>query len=262
MCWRPVPSDIGNHVNSSHLSVRVDRKDFDGKTVLADFNLQVGRGQIVALVGASGCGKSTLLRIVSGLDRHYAGEVRLDGQARHGVSRDIGFIFQEPRLLPWLTVAENIAFDAGDKGAGHAGVHPRAAALIERVGLKGFELALPKALSGGMAQRTAIARGLFNRPQLLLLDEPFSAVDAFTRMKLQDLLLDVVQDSQATLVLVTHDIDEAIYLADRVVILDNGPGPAVDDIFIDLPRRRDRRADSLGDYRKIVLDALEVVHAI
>jgi sulfonate transport system ATP-binding protein len=249
-------------LNSPHLSICIDRKEFDGTPVLADFNLQVARGQIIALVGASGCGKSTLLRIVSGLDARYVGEVRLDGQSRRGVSRDIGFIFQEPRLLPWLTVAENIAFDADHKERSRTEVHPRAAALIARVGLSGFESALPKALSGGMAQRTAIARGLFNRPQLLLLDEPFSAVDAFTRMKLQDLLLDVVQDSGATLLLVTHDIDEAIYLADRVVILDSGPGPAVADIAIDLPRRRDRRADRLSHYRKLVLDALEIVHAI
>jgi sulfonate transport system ATP-binding protein len=243
------------------LSIRIERKEFDGKTVLADFNLQVSHGQIVALVGASGCGKSTLLRIVAGLDGNYEGYVRLAGVPRQGVSRDIGFIFQEPRLLPWLNVAENIAFDIGG-GDLKGGVHPRVAALIDRVGLCGFEFALPKSLSGGMAQRTAIARGLFNQPQLLLLDEPFSAVDAFTRMKLQDLLLDVARDSDATLLLVTHDIDEAVYLADRVLILDNGPGPAVADIAIDLAHKRDRGSDELGQYRKIILEALESIHAI
>ena len=247
----------------AHLSIRITHKAFNDKTVLADFNLQVASGQVVALVGASGCGKSTLLRIVAGLDRDYNGQVHLDGRRRQGVSSDIGFIFQEPRLLPWLNVLQNVAFDHAPGGAHTKGdADARAVALVERVGLKGFELALPKSLSGGMAQRTAIARGLFGQPQLLLLDEPFSAVDAFTRMKLQDLLLDVAQENSATLLLVTHDVDEAIYLSDRVVILGNRGDAIAADIAIDLPRKRDRRSDALLYYRKSVLDALEAIHAI
>lgn len=240
------------------LSIRIARKDFGVQAVLANLNLDIERGQVVSLVGASGCGKSTLLRIVAGLERDYLGEVRLAGRKVEGVSREIGFIFQEPRLLPWLTVAQNVAFDIGR----HSGIDPRAAELIKRVGLDGFAQALPKALSGGMAQRTAIARGLFSKPQLLLLDEPFSAVDAFTRMKLQDLLLDIVRENGATLLLVTHDIDEAIYLSDRVVILDNRPGTIAADITIDTGKVRDRRSPEISAYRKTVLDALETIHAI
>jgi len=240
------------------LSIRIARKGFAAQVVLANLNLDIGRGQVVSLVGASGCGKSTLLRIVAGLEQEYRGEVRLAGRPVRGVSREIGFIFQEPRLLPWLTVAQNVAFDIGR----HSGVDPRAAELIERVGLAGFAQALPKSLSGGMAQRTAIARGLFSKPQLLLLDEPFSAVDAFTRMKLQDLLLDIARENDTTLLLVTHDIDEAIYLSDRVVILSNHPGTIAADIAIDMGKQRDRRSPELSVYRKTVLDALEAIHAI
>ena len=240
------------------LAIRIARKDFGAQTVLANLNLDIGRGQVVSLVGASGCGKSTLLRIVAGLEREYRGEVRLAGRNVDGVSREIGFIFQEPRLLPWLTVAQNVAFDIGR----HSGVDPRAAELIKRVGLDGFAQALPKSLSGGMAQRTAIARGLFSKPQLLLLDEPFSAVDAFTRMKLQDLLLDIARENGTTLLLVTHDIDEAIYLSDRVIILDSRPGTIAADIAIETGKVRDRRSPELSAYRKIVLDALETIHAI
>ncbi|MFJ2987659.1 ABC transporter ATP-binding protein [Collimonas sp. NPDC087041] len=240
------------------LSIRIARKGFAAQVVLANLNLDIGRGQVVSLVGASGCGKSTLLRIVAGLEQEYRGEVRLAGRPVCGVSREIGFIFQEPRLLPWLTVAQNVAFDIGRR----SGVDPRAAELIERVGLAGFAQALPKSLSGGMAQRTAIARGLFSKPQLLLLDEPFSAVDAFTRMKLQDLLLDIARENDTTLLLVTHDIDEAIYLSDRVVILSNHPGTIAADIAIDMGKKRDRRSPELSVYRKTVLDALEAIHAI
>ncbi|MDB5769375.1 MAG: transporter related protein [Collimonas fungivorans] len=240
------------------LSIRIARKDFGAQAVLANLNLDIGLGQVVSLVGASGCGKSTLLRIVAGLEREYRGEVRLAGRNVDGVSREIGFIFQEPRLLPWLTVAQNVAFDIGRQ----SGVDPRAAELIKRVGLDGFAQALPKSLSGGMAQRTAIARGLFSKPQLLLLDEPFSAVDAFTRMKLQDLLLDIARENGTTLLLVTHDIDEAIYLSDRVVILDSRPGTIAADISIETGNVRDRRSPELSAYRKIVLDALETIHAI
>jgi sulfonate transport system ATP-binding protein len=170
---------------SKLLEVRVSRKTFGTLPVLRDLRLTLRAGETVSLVGASGCGKSTLLRLVSGLDRDYTGEITLNGRRLTGVTREVGFIFQEPRLLPWLTVSENVAFDIGRQGASD----PRVGALLTEVGLGGFPDALPKQLSGGMAQRAAIARGLFTQPRLLLLDEPFSAVDAFTRMKLQDLLL-------------------------------------------------------------------------
>jgi len=241
------------------LSIRVDAKRFGAVPVLQELGIEVAAGEIVSIVGASGCGKSTLLRLVAGLDRDFRGEVRLEGRALQGVTNDIGFIFQEPRLLPWLTLERNVAFDLGGGGSGDA----RARELIARVGLAGYEEALPKALSGGMAQRAAIARGLYRRPAVLLLDEPFSAVDAFTRIKLQDLLLDVAGsgDTRTTLVLVTHDVEEAVYLSDRVLVMSQRPGRITDDIPVDVARPRRRRDDALLPHRRRVLDALQAVHA-
>jgi sulfonate transport system ATP-binding protein len=205
------------------LDIQVKEKRYGTRTVLRDVSLQLQEGEVVSLIGASGCGKSSLLSIASGLDRDFSGEIKLGGEALQGVSGDIGFIFQEPRLFPWLTVAQNVAF-SGDNPT-------LVTRLLAEVGLQDHAGALPKQLSGGQAQRAAIARGLFTQPRVLLLDEPFSAVDAFTRMKLQDLLLKVALEHRLTVLLVTHDIDEALYLSDRVVLLDGGltefhPGPA------------------------------------
>ncbi|MBV7534547.1 ABC transporter ATP-binding protein [Duganella sp. sic0402] len=209
------------------IDIHVREKRYGTRLVLRDLRLQLQEGEIVSLIGASGCGKSSLLSIASGLDRDFSGEVKLDGKPLHGVSRDIGVIFQEPRLFPWLSVAENVAFDSGNA----LSTQRLVTRLLSEVGLQDHAAALPKQLSGGQAQRAAIARGLFTQPRVLLLDEPFSAVDAFTRMKLQDLLLKVAYEHKLTVLLVTHDIDEALYLSDRVVLLDGGltefhPGPA------------------------------------
>ena len=155
------------------LDVRIHRKQFDDRLILQQVQLQLRAGEVVTVVGASGCGKSTLLRIIAGLERDQDGEVRLHGKALDGLTRDIGFVFQEPRLFPWLDVAHNVAFDMGRDAARHAPVDARVADLLHEVGLAGLGTALPKQLSGGQAQRVAIARGLFNRPKLLLLDEPF-----------------------------------------------------------------------------------------
>jgi sulfonate transport system ATP-binding protein len=243
---------------SALLDIRLEQKNFGSLPVLRDVRLAVDAGEIVSLVGASGCGKSTLLRLASGLDRDYRGTITWTGRPLAGVTREIGFIFQEPRLFPWLTVAENVAFDVGRQG-GH---DPRVSALLSEVGLTGFADALPKQLSGGMAQRASIARGLFTQPRLLLLDEPFSAVDAFTRMKLQDLLLAVAQQHSITLVLVTHDIDEALYLSDRVVILSERPGSVTAEIAVPPARPRDRRNTALAALRAKVLNELYAAHAL
>jgi len=206
------------------LDVHLHRHAFGDRTVLRHLRLQVDTGEVVALVGASGCGKSTLLRIVAGLETGHEGSVELDGRLLDGPTRDVRFVFQEPRLFPWLTVAQNVAFDLGG-GPADAAVRQRVTALLAEVGLSGLGEHLPKQLSGGQAQRVAIARGLFARPRVLLLDEPFSAVDAFTRIRLQDLLLQVARAHDITLVLVTHDVDEAVHLADRVLVLEAGaPG--------------------------------------
>ncbi|BCA28290.1 ABC transporter ATP-binding protein [Metapseudomonas otitidis] len=231
------------------LDFRVQRKAFAGHTVLQDVHLQLAEGEVVSLLGPSGCGKSTLLRIVAGLERDYS------GQALRGEG-EVAFVFQEPRLMPWLTVAENIGF-ADDR----AYDRPRVAQLIREVGLEGFEQALPKQLSGGMAQRVAIARGLYSRPRVLLLDEPFSAVDAFTRMKLQDLLLALAAHHGIALLLVTHDVDEALYLGDRVLVMGSRPGRVLETLEVPLVHPRDRRDPLLAQLRAEALTALHRAHA-
>jgi sulfonate transport system ATP-binding protein len=238
------------------LDIFVGEKRYGTRTVLADLRLTLEAGEIVSLIGASGCGKSTLLSIAAGLDPAYRGEVLLDGAPSGGISAQIGFIFQEPRLFPWLTVAQNIAFAKGP------GAHddPRVEALLVEVGLGGYGAALPKQLSGGQAQRVAIARGLFTQPRVLLLDEPFSAVDAFTRMKLQELLTRVAQEHALTVLLVTHDIDEALYLSDRVVLLDGSAGPAKAVFEVPLARPRKRGDAALATLKSSVLQTLEEAH--
>lgn len=230
------------------LEIQVDEKRFGERVVLKNLCLALARGEIVSLVGPSGCGKSTLLSIVAGLDRdpHTRARVRLDGAApaRGGGGDDggIGFVFQEPRLFPWLDVARNIAFGSG--GAQPARLDPLLDALLDEVGLPGYGSRLPRQLSGGQAQRVAIARGLYTRPRVLLMDEPFSAVDAITRMRLQDMLARVARERALTVLLVTHDIDEAVHLSDRIVLLDGQPGPARADIRV--PRARPRGRGDTG----------------
>ena len=240
------------------LKTLVSDKSFAETRVLEDIDIGVKHGEVVVLIGPSGCGKSTLLRIIAGLERDFAGEVELDGLRLSGRSSKIGFIFQEPRLLPWLTVAENIAFALGSKGA----THPLVETLLGEVGLAGYADALPKQLSGGQAQRVSIARGLFTQPQVLLLDEPFSAVDAFTRMKLQDLLLKVTRQHDTTLGQVTHDLDEALYLGDRVLIMGSNPGIIRREVTVDLPHPRDRRDPRLAETKAELLTELYNAHVI
>jgi len=235
------------------LELAVHTKDFDALRVIDNVAFSLSSGQIVTLVGPSGCGKSSLLRIIAGLDTDYRGRVLINGQNAHLHSGDVGFIFQEPRLLPWLTVAENVGFELGKAGARH----PRVGQLLAEVGLGDFADAYPKQLSGGMAQRAAIARGLFTQPGLLLLDEPFSAVDAFTRMRLQDLLLSIAARRKTTLLMVTHDVNEAAYLSDRVIVMASGPGRISGEIEVDLPRPRDRRNPELAGKEAEILTLLD-----
>jgi sulfonate transport system ATP-binding protein len=236
------------------LDIHITEKRYGARAVLRDVRLQLRQGEIVSMIGASGCGKSSLLSIASGLDREFGGEVKLNGAALDGVSRDIGFIFQEPRLFPWLTVAQNVAFDSSNASAGTQSLVTR---LLSEVGLDDHAQALPKQLSGGQAQRAAIARGLYTQPRVLLLDEPFSAVDAFTRMKLQDLLLKVARQHQLTVLLVTHGIDEALYLSDRVVLLDGTATPALSEFHPpSAPRRRGDATQSA--LKAAILDSLHI----
>lgn len=240
------------------LELDIRAKQYGDRTILDNLRLALAPGEITALLGPSGCGKSTLLRIAAGLDRDFSGTVSLDGVTQHGPSPLAGVIFQEPRLLPWLRVADNITFPQRASGAALS----RAQALLDEVGLRADDGAhWPKHLSGGMAQRVAIARGLFAQPRLLLLDEPFSAVDAMTRMRLQQLLLTIVEAHRMAALVVTHDIDEALYLADRIVLLEPANGAArrpashVLEVSAAHPRRRDELA--AHPLRALLLDRLE-----
>lgn len=255
-------ADDGTTIAASPLlDVRALSKRYDTRTVLERVSFTLERGEIVSVVGPSGCGKSTLLRALAGLDRDFDGEIQLDGLVRRGPSPRVGVIFQEPRLLPWLSVADNVAFSAGPR----AGLDPRVGRLLDEVGLAGIGAALPKQLSGGMAQRVALARGLFSQPDLLLLDEPFSAVDAMTRMRLQDLLLSLTQSHGTAALIVTHDLDEALYLSDRVLLLNTsgpqGSGRLVRDIAVNGGRSRggrlrERRAASHDALRDELLEGI------
>jgi sulfonate transport system ATP-binding protein len=227
----------------------------NGVRALDGVSLKVELGEIVAVVGGSGCGKSTLLRAVSGLDRPTQGEVLLDGVRITEPHEKIGVIFQEARLLPWLAVAGNVGFGLAHHSAAERSMRVKKA--LERVGLSDKANVWPRELSGGQAQRVAIARALVPRPEVLLLDEPFSALDAFTRVDLQDHLLDLWADSKPTLILVTHDVEEAIVLADRVLVMRPRPGRIFAEIETDLPRPRDRQSAAFDFAKRRILAALD-----
>jgi sulfonate transport system ATP-binding protein len=227
----------------------------NGVNALERFSAKIQPGEIVAIIGGSGCGKSTLLRAVAGLDRATAGAVTLDGTTIMAPHAKIGIIFQEPRLLPWLSVADNIGFGLSDLPTDIR--RDKVARALARVGLADKASAWPRELSGGQAQRVAIARALVPQPEVLLLDEPFSALDAFTRRDLQDHLLDLWADTRPTLILVTHDVDEAVVLADRVLVMRPRPGRLFQEIQINLGRPRDRNSPHFDAFKRRVLTALD-----
>jgi sulfonate transport system ATP-binding protein len=233
----------------------VDKTYPNGVHALEKFSATINVGEIVAIIGGSGCGKSTLLRAVSGLDPASSGHVVLDGVTIAAPHAKIGIIFQEPRLLPWLSVADNIGFGLGDLSADVR--RTRIAHALTKVGLADKANAWPRELSGGQAQRVAIARALVPQPEVLLLDEPFSALDAFTRRDLQDHLLELWAETRPTLVLVTHDVDEAVVLADRVFVMRPRPGRLFEEIQISLGRPRDRNSQSFDSFKRRVLTALD-----
>lgn len=236
-----------NHVGKSF--------DVDGVELEAirEFNLDIAEGEFVAIVGSSGCGKSTLLRLLVGLDTQFRGHISVDGKAVSGIGGERGIVFQEHRLFPWLTVAQNIGLglvnDKLTQGERARRVHE----FVHLVGLIGFESAYPHQLSGGMAQRVAIARGLVASPRILLLDEPFGALDALTRQQLQDELLAIRERSGVTVLLVTHDAEEATYLADRVVVLEPRPGRIKAVVEVGLSHPRQRTGVALHGLREKVL---------
>lgn len=216
--------------------------------VLDGISFEVERGEFICIVGGSGCGKSTLLRLMSGLDSEYDGQIIIDNEQIRKPDRKRGVVFQEPRLFPWMTVENNIGFVMN--GVKREAVKERSRQVIELVGLKGFERAYPKELSGGMAQRVNIARALVNEPEILFLDEPFGALDALTRIQLQNELLNIRQKRRKTMLLVTHDIEEAVFLADKIIVLGNRPARILDIVEVNLPGLRDRSAESFLKIRR------------
>jgi sulfonate transport system ATP-binding protein len=226
-------------------------------TVLQDVGLAVAPGEFVTIVGTSGCGKSTLLRLIAGLDTRFNGEIVHDGAPVTRPSLDRGLVFQEPRLFPWLTVTQNVALGLLNAPLDATAKHQTVREHIALVGLTAFQDAYPHQLSGGMAQRAAIARGLVNRPDVLLLDEPFGALDALTRAHMQEELQRIWAAEGITMLLVTHDVDEAVYLGDRVVVMAPRPGRIAASFAVRLPRPRVRSSPGLARLREIVMAALE-----
>lgn len=224
--------------------------------VLRDIDLDIAPGEFVSIVGASGCGKSTLLRLIVGLDQDYAGDIVLDGERVKGTSLDRGIVFQDHRLLPWMTVQQNIELALLNSGLSRERKRAIAHEHIRLVRLEGFERAFPKQLSGGMAQRAAIARALVNRPKVLLLDEPLGALDALTRLHLQRELQRIWMEHRTTVVMVTHDVEEAVYLSDRIVVMDSNPGRIRQIVAVPLPHPRDRSAPILRRTRDDILHQL------
>ena len=224
-------------------------------------DLAIGHNDFVTILGPSGCGKSTLLRIVAGLDRPTAGDVLLDGQPVAGPGPDRGMVFQSYTLFPWLSVAQNIGFGLRERGMGQGEMRDIVATYIERVGLEGFENHWPKQLSGGMQQRTAIARALANDPKILLLDEPFGALDNQTRSLMQELLLGIWERDRKTVMFVTHDIEEAIFMGTRVVVMTARPGRIKADIAIELRHPRHytlKTAPAFVELKQRLVDEIRV----
>jgi ABC-type nitrate/sulfonate/bicarbonate transport system ATPase subunit len=223
---------------ANFLTVRGVERRFDKTLALQATDLDVAENDFITILGPSGCGKSTLLRIVAGLDRQTAGEVMLEGRRIDGPGADRGMVFQSYTLFPWLSVRDNVCFGLRERGLGRAEQLETANAFLNKVGLRGFENHYPKQLSGGMQQRVAIARALANGPRMLLMDEPFGALDHQTRELMQELLLGIWEGEKKTVLFVTHDIDEAVFMGSRVVVMSARPGRIKLDRAVNLPHPR------------------------
>lgn len=240
-----------NHVSKSFAGVG----PHDVVDVLDDVSLIASAGEFVCIVGPSGCGKSTLLRLVAGLEVPTKGSVLLDGTKVKGPSPRRGMVFQRPTLFPWLTVRKNIAF--GPRMCGEDGdLERRVDRMLELAGLRDFADVYPHQLSGGMAQRIALVRAIINDPEVMLLDEPLGALDAFTRMGMQDTILAMWQDKNDVILMVTHDVDEAIYMGTRVIVMSPAPTHVVKAIQIDLDYPRNRAGGEFTAYRNQILSLL------
>ncbi|MBQ5383103.1 MAG: ABC transporter ATP-binding protein [Treponema sp.] len=238
-----------------NIKIQNVNKSFDDIHVLNNFTLDIQPGSFVSLIGPSGCGKSTLLRIIGGLEKKFQGEVLLDGEKIKKAGSDRGFAFQGSNLFPWLTVYGNVAFGLKARKI-YKEKKQDVSDIINLVGLKGFENSYPHQISGGMQQRASLARALVGHPKVLLLDEPLGALDAFTRMNLQDEILRIKKENDMTMLMVTHDVDEAIYMSDKVVVMSARPSKVEAVIDIELPRPRARIQDAFAIYRNKILEIL------
>jgi ABC-type nitrate/sulfonate/bicarbonate transport system ATPase subunit len=228
---------------------------------LLPVDFEVNDNDFVTILGPSGCGKSTLLRIVAGLERPSTGRALLDSRPVEGPGADRGMVFQSYTLFPWLTVAQNIRFGLRERGMSEADQKDRSNYFMAKVGLRGFENHFPKQLSGGMQQRTAIARALANDPKILLLDEPFGALDNQTRVLMQELLLGIWESARKTVLFVTHDIDEAIFMANRVAVFSARPGRIKSDIAVNLPHPRHYTIKTSPEFMELKARLTEEIRA-
>ena len=237
-------------------------KEEDNETIaLKDASFNVNEGEFVSIIGASGCGKTTLLRMIAGLDKVEYGEIRLNGEKITAPNPKLGYVFQQGSLYNWLTVEQNIAYGLKARKKYKENKH-RIADYIELTGLGGFEKVYPHKISGGMAQRVAIARALINDPEILLLDEPMGALDSFTRADLQDKLLEIKAEKKTTMILVTHDVDEAIYLSDRIIIMTPRPGRINEIMEIEMPHPRNRGGIDFIEIRKKLLEKFALASTV
>ena len=245
----------GGNPMVGNIQIQNVNKSFDEVHVLNNFSLDIEPGSFVSLIGPSGCGKSTLLRIIGGLEKSYEGAVFLDGEKISKAGSDRGFAFQGSNLFPWLTVKGNVAFGLKARKI-YKEKKQDVNEIINLVGLSGFENSYPHQISGGMQQRASLARALVGHPKVLLLDEPLGALDAFTRMNLQDEILRIKKENDMTMLMVTHDVDEAIYMSDRVVVMSARPSKVEAVIDIELPKPRARIQDAFAIYRNKILEIL------
>ena len=241
------------------LQVRGVERRFDTTLALQATDLDVAENDFVTILGPSGCGKSTLLRIVAGLDHQTAGEVLLDGQRISGPGADRGMVFQSYTLFPWLTVLDNVCFGLRERGMPRQQQLDIAHGFLAQVGLKGFANHFPKQLSGGMQQRTALARALANGPRMLLMDEPFGALDHQTRELMQELLQGIWEAEQKTVLFVTHDIDEAVFMGSRVVVMSARPGRIKLDRVVPLPHPRHYSVKTTPEFSQLKAELTEAV---
>lgn len=236
---------------------RIYRDGDNEVTALQNIDFTVNKGDFVSVIGSSGCGKTTLLRMLSGLDSTEYGEILLDGERIEGPDPKRGYIFQQGNLFPWLTIEKNIAYGLKARHIFKQNKN-RVQEFIDLTGLTGFEKSYPHQISGGMAQRVAIARALINDPEILLLDEPMGALDSFTRAELQDKLLEIRKIKNTTMILVTHDIDEAIYLSDKIIIMTPRPGRISEILEVKIPHPRSRGGDEFLKIRSKLLEKFKL----